>query len=310
MLEIVSIRIKFFELFHYFHSDRIWQQHGIHIAGGNGQGNQFDQLFYPHSMFIDDDQTIYIADWKNNRIVQWKSDTTNGQIVVDGNQLNGPTDVLIDQENDSLIIADCGNRRVMRWSRQNNRDGEIIISDIDCRGLTMDKDGSLYVSDYVKNEVRRWKNGEKGEGTIVAGGNGEGDQLNQLHWPTYIFVDDDYSLFVSDHLNHRVMKWIKDAKEGIVVAGGNGKGKSLRQLSSPQGVIVDQVGQIYVADWGNHRVMCWSQGANEGTIVVGGNEYGQQSNQFSYPRGLSFDRQGNLYVVDCWNHRIQKFEIE
>jgi hypothetical protein len=35
-------------------------------------------------------------------------------------------------------------------------------------------------------------------------------------------------LYVSDRDNHRVMKWIKDAKEGIVVAGGNGQGNSLR----------------------------------------------------------------------------------
>ncbi|CAF4223987.1 unnamed protein product, partial [Rotaria sordida] len=44
---------------------------------------------------------------------------TNGQVVAGGhdkgNQLNGPTDVLIDKETDSLIICDYGNRRVVRW---------------------------------------------------------------------------------------------------------------------------------------------------------------------------------------------------
>jgi len=35
----------------------------------------------------------------------------------------------------------------------------------------------LYVSDYVKNEVRRSKRGEN-EGRIVAGRNGQGDQLD------------------------------------------------------------------------------------------------------------------------------------
>ncbi len=32
-------------------------------------------------MFIDDDQTIYVADLGNHRIVEWKSDATNGQVV-------------------------------------------------------------------------------------------------------------------------------------------------------------------------------------------------------------------------------------
>ena len=72
----------------------------------------------------------------------------------------------------------------------------------------MDKDGSIYVSDY-KNEVRRWKRGEE-KGTIVAGGNGKGNQLNQLHHPAFIFVDQDSSVYVSDRDNHRVVKWNKD----------------------------------------------------------------------------------------------------
>jgi sugar lactone lactonase YvrE len=98
----------------------------------------------------------------------------------------------------------------MRWSRQNNiKNGEIIIEDIDCRGLTMDQNGSLYVCDSQKNEVRRWKRGDQ-NGTIVAGGNGRGKHLNQFNCPTYIFVDEDYSLYVSDRENHRVMKWLKD----------------------------------------------------------------------------------------------------
>ena len=75
---------------------------------------------------------------------------------------------------------------------------------------------NLYVSDWMKDEVRRWKIGDK-EGTIVAGGNGKGNNLNQLNVPTYIFVDQDYSVYVSDWFsNHRVMKWMKGAKEGIV----------------------------------------------------------------------------------------------
>ncbi|CAM6005293.1 unnamed protein product [Sphagnum balticum] len=106
----------------------------------------------------------------------------------------------------------------MRWSRRKNANGQIIISDIDCRGLTMDNNGYLYVSDYEKNEVRRWRIGDD-RGTIVAGGNGAGDHLHQLNSPRYIFVDEDYSVYVSDFKNHRVMKWIKGAKEGIVVAG-------------------------------------------------------------------------------------------
>jgi sugar lactone lactonase YvrE len=298
------------------HSNTKWKQNGITIAGGNRQGNGLNQLSCPFGFYVDDDQTIYIADYANDRIVAWKCDSKNGQVVAAGNgdgnrtdQLNGPTDVIVDKVNDSLIISDRGNRRVVRWSRRNNTSGETIISDVDCCRLTMDKNGYLYVSDVQKNEVRRWRIGET-SGTIVAGGNGQGDHLNQLNYPRYIFIDEDYSVYVSDNGNHRVMKWMKGAKEGIIVAGGKGGGNSLTQLSNPQGVIVDQFGHVYVADCDNHRVMRWCKGAREGNIVVGGNGQGKQSHQFDGPTGLSFDGQGNLYVADYGNDRIQKFEIE
>jgi sugar lactone lactonase YvrE len=266
-------------------------------------------------VFIDDDQTIYVADYDNHRIVEWKSDANNGQIVAGGNgggnqndQLNKPSKVIVDKENDSLIICDSGNQRVVRWPRRDGRSGEALISNIDCWNLIMDNDGYLYVSDIKKHEVRRWKMGEK-NGTIVAGGNGKGNRLDQLNRPLDIFIDEDHSVYVSDCGNHRVMKWVKDAKEGIVVAGGQGQGNSLRQFSCPRGIIVDQLGSVYVADSGNQRVIRWLKGAEEGTIVVGGNGEGEQPNQLHGPMDLSFDRQKNLYVVEFSNHRVQKFDI-
>ncbi|CAF3901821.1 unnamed protein product [Adineta steineri] len=293
-----------------------WKQHGITIAGGNRLSNQLNQLFQPQGIYVDDDdQTIYIADSGHHRIVEWKYGAKRGEVVAGGNeegdrsdQLSYAVDVIVEKKNDSLIICDSGNRRVVRWPRQNGTNGETIISNIHCSGLTMDKNGDLYVSNWKKNEVRRWKQGEK-EGTIVAGGNGEGNHLNQLDCPTYIFVDEDHSVYVADRETHRVMKWMKGAKEGIVVAGGNGEGKSLTQLSNPHGVTVDHLSNVYVADCCNDRIMRWCKGSCEGSIVVGGNGQGEQSNQFNCPRGLSFDVQGNLYVVD-WVNRMQKFEID
>ncbi|CAF1013688.1 unnamed protein product [Adineta steineri] len=291
-----------------------WKRNAITVAGRNGWGQGINQLYHPLEIFIDGRKNIFIADFSNNRIVEWKYNAKEGQIIAGGNgygnrmdQLNNPTDVIVDQQNHSIVIADCGNRRVIRWLNQNQ---QILIHNIDCCGLAMDKHGFLYISDSKKNEVRRWKMGEyNNEGVVVTGGNGQGNRLNQLNWPTYIFVDEEQSVYVSDQNNHRVMKWRKDAKEGRIVAGGNGRGEKLNQLSLPEGVIVDDLGHIYVADCYNHRVMRWCEGKEEGEIVVGGNGGGNQSNQLNYPRGLSFDDEGNLYVADTINHRIEKFEI-
>ncbi|CAF3781762.1 unnamed protein product [Rotaria sp. Silwood1] len=297
--------------------DARWAQNGATVAGGHGKGNATNQLNNPYGLFVDDDQTMVIADTHNDRIIQWKMGDTNGQVVAGGNgegkrldQLYRPTDVLIDKETDSLIICDHGNRRVVRWSRRSGTtQGEILIDNIVCFGLAMDDQRYLYISDTGKHEVRRCQIGDK-NGIIVAGSNGNGTDLSQLNFPISIFVDQQQTVYVSDWNNHRVMKWNKGAKEGIVVAGVQGQGNALTQLSSPRGLFVDTLGAIYVADHVNHRVMRWPKGAKQGTVIVGGNGYGAGANQFNGPVGLSFDRQGNLYIVDEWNHRVQQFSIE
>jgi sugar lactone lactonase YvrE len=122
-----------------FDLDTRWKQLGITIAGGNG-GDRLNQFSFPAGICVDDnDHTIYVVDLGNARIVAWKLNATNGRIVAGGNeegdqtnQLNHPENVIIDRENNALIIADCGNRRVMRWSRQTSSHGQIIISDMYC----------------------------------------------------------------------------------------------------------------------------------------------------------------------------------
>ncbi len=83
---------------------------------------------------------IYIADYGNHRIVEWKSGAKSGQVVAGGNgqgcrfdQLNKPTDVIVDKETNSLIICDRWNRRVVKWScRNGTKRGETIIENIFC----------------------------------------------------------------------------------------------------------------------------------------------------------------------------------
>ncbi|CAF4909494.1 unnamed protein product [Rotaria sp. Silwood1] len=195
--------------------------------------------------------------------MQWKMDDPNGKVVAGGkgqgdqlDQLNGPTDVLIDRETDSLIISDSKNRRIVRWSRRNRTaQGEILIDNIACHGLAMDDQRYLYVSDVKKHEVRRYQlGGNMKNGTLVAGGNENGSDLNQLDFPTYIFVDRQQTVYVSDFHNHRVMKWNKDAKEGIIIAGGQGEGNALTQISDPSGLFVDASGTLYAADLWYNRI--------------------------------------------------------
>ena len=78
--------------------------------------------------------------------------------------------------------------------------------------------------------------------------------MNQLNGSTYLFVDEEPAVYVSDWNNHRVMKWKEGAKEDIIVTGGQGKGSALTQLFSRQRFFVNTASTLYMADSWNHGV--------------------------------------------------------
>lgn len=279
-------------------TDARWMQNGIMAVQGSGSNGINGLREGSWGMCIDDDQTVYFADYNNHRIMEWKNGATSGRIVAGGNgqgnrhdQLNCPANVIIDNDSDCLIICDRGNQRVVRWPRQNGTSGETIISDVDCVDVAMDKDGYIYVCDLRKGEVRRWKTGET-NGILVTSGN-----LGRIF---FICVDDDCSVYVSEYDNSRVSKWMKGAKEGIVDASYQDMSNALLKTSNPSGIAVDQFGTIYVAEYSSNRVTRWLKDATQGTVVVSVNQ----------PWDLSFDRENNLYVAACDSYQVQKFNIE
>lgn len=291
-------------------------QSGITIAGGNGEGQRSNQLVHPEGVFVDDDLSAYIADTGNHRVIKWKHGEKNGEVVAGGrgkgdrnDQLDGPTSVVLDKRSNGLIISDWGNKRVVKWSMQTNGIEQVLISDIKCGGLAIDQQGFLYVADWKRNEVKKWRIGDK-DGTVIAGGNGQGSNLNQLNRPTFLFFNPaDSSLYISDQSNHRVVRWTKNSREGVVVAGHKGQGSQLGQLSRPQGIAVDASGQLFVSDCDNHRVVRFNHGETQGTLVIGGKGQGDSSSQLNTPFGLTLDREGHIYVVDSENHRVQKYQL-
>jgi len=285
-----------------------WRQYGITVL--------IDSYVNSDTIDIDDSDNLYICRHEHNHVEVWSNNFTEKRIVVGGNgngsetnQLSMPTDIIVNRKNNSIIICDRGNRRIVQWSLRNTTNGNILISNIDCYKLAIDDQDYLYVSHELQHEVRHW-NVKTLENILVAGGNGPGDDSTRLHQPSFIFVDKDYSVYVSDHLSCRVMKWIKNAKEGILVAGGYGEGKLLIQVSHPTAIIVDHLNNLYVSDLRHHRIMRRINGASDNTIIVGGNDYGNKSNQLSFPTDFVFDRYGNLYVLNSYDFsRIQKFYI-
>lgn len=291
-------------------SSRWLSREAEEVGGSRRPGYDINQLNQPRGLYVDDDSNIYIADAMNHRIVIWTPNAKQGLVMAGGkgkgdakNQLDTPTDVIFDKRFNRLLICDSGNRRIVSWPLDGEDSGEILLANISCEGLTMDRDGYVYISDSEKCEVRKWKLDYLKQSTIVAGGNGCGDDLNQLSSPTYLFLDDDNTLYISDSRNHRIMKWVDGAATGEIVAGGYGAGDGLDQLHDPQGIIVDEMGTVYIADRRNNRVMTYPRDSREGIILL------TDDDQLSVPHGLSFDCDGHLFVSQWRAGRINKYSL-
>ena len=84
----------------------------VAVVDEHGCGGAADQLRCSYKFDIDDG---------NQNIVECKIEEKNEKVIVGGpgpgnrlDQLNGPIDVLIDKENNSVLIADQMNQRVVR----------------------------------------------------------------------------------------------------------------------------------------------------------------------------------------------------
>ncbi|CAF4122542.1 unnamed protein product [Rotaria socialis] len=138
-------------------------------------------------------------------------------------------------------------------------------------------------------------------GIPIAGGNGEGQRLNQLARPEGIFVDDDLTVYIADSINSRILKWKHGEKNGQIVAGGNGKGNRTDQLNGPTSVILDKkTNSLIISDLGNRRIIRWPcQNSSSGEVIISDIKC----------CSLAMDNNGNLYAADWKKHEVKRWNI-
>jgi sugar lactone lactonase YvrE len=118
-----------------------------------------------------------------------------------------------------------------------------------------------------------------------------------------IFIDNNYTLYVCDRENQRIVKYVVNTTTGVVVAGNGTMGNSPTQLNEPKGVAVDQMGAIIVADSSNYRIQRFPLGTIVGTTIA----INSSANLLGQTRDLHIDVNNGIYVTDSDYSRIVKF---
>lgn len=300
------------------------------MGSANGAaGSTPSLLYYNYGIRVADNNTLYIADQYNHRVLVVPSNSTNASIIIGNgygtsiNQMNYPTDVFV--TNNGIYVLDSYNYRVVYWNK-NGTNPTLVAGSTGVAGgstsyntfnrgyqIFVDIYGNLYLSDQANHRVLRFapnsKNGTNA--TVVAGTGSSGDGPDVLNSPWGIFVDTDLTLYIADTGNHRIQRWKYYACNAVTVAGRvTISGSGLYQLNNPTAVAVDSNQYLYIVDKGNNRLLRWAPEACMGVCLAGCTTgAGTSSTQLSTPFSIAFDSQGSIYVSDTNNHRVQKFQV-
>lgn len=167
------------------------------------------------------------------------------------------------------------------------------------QGVYVDDDHQcIYVADTKNHRIVRWRF-DTDSGEIVAGGSGDGNQMNQLSCPRDVILDKTSdSLIICDYGNRRLMRWPRL----------NGQtGQTVLSDIDCSGLTMDSNGDIYVSDYAKGEVRCWRKGNSDSVVVAGGNGKGREYDKLRFPTYIFVDDDEAIYISDSWHHRVMKW---
>jgi sugar lactone lactonase YvrE len=261
---------------------------------------------YPYDIFVDINNTVYVANQANSRILMWFEENINATTTISGN-LSSPFALFVTSAGDIYVDNGYANGRVDEWAMDANTSVPAMYICQQCYDLFVDISNTLYCSMYNSHQVvSKSLNSVSNALTIVAGTGAAGSTANALYCPYGIFVDINFDLYVADANNNRIQLFSLGQSNAKTVAGNGALGTVT--LSWPTGVVLDADNYLFIVDQNNHRIV--GSGPNGFQCLVGCYGGGSASYQLYYPQSMAFDSYGNIFVADRSNNRIQKFVLD
>lgn len=254
----------------------------------------------PRGLFINTNNSIYIADRTNHTIKVWLTQQSNPVSIISGD-LYSPYTLFVTKNGD-IYIENGARKRIDKWILDSNSMVPVINVTNHCLCLFVDMNNNLYyIVEYDHQVMKISLNNTATSPEVVAGSISAGLSANELSHPHGIFVDTNSDLYVADSSNNRIQLFPSGQSNGTTLFGDP-------LLNHPTGVVLDWNGFLYIVDNKNHRIVRYAEKIFQ--CLVGCSGEGTHADQLSLPRTMAFDSGGNIFVTDLFNDRIQNFSLQ
>lgn len=220
-------------------------------------------LDWPMGVALDGEQNIYVVEQGSKAITVFDPSGRKIRSFSD-KSLERPSGIAIDRERRRLYVADA--------SHTLSKEQTVKIFSLD--GKLIGKLG-----------------GQKGDGPGF------------FNVPTYVWVDNNGDVYVTDTMNCRVQAFSPDGK---YIRSYGERGDAYGQFSRPKGVALDTFHNVYVVDSGWSNVQIFNP---QGQVLLFFGGRGPLPGMLKNATAIAIDKRNHIYVGDYLNHRVEEYRL-
>ena len=229
----------------------------------NKKFSKIENLAMPVGLALDGQENLYVVEQEKKGVAVFDKTGKPLKFITDPT-LQRPTGIAIDRQRKKMYVVDT--------SHTKSTDHSVKIFSLDGKLL-----GKL--------------------------GKGKGSAPGQFLFPTYVTLDTQGNVYVTDTLNSRVEMFDADGNyQKSFGQRDNGWG----MFDKPKGVAIDSFGNLYVADSGWSNVQIFN---SKGQILLFFGGRGPIPGMLKNPTAVTIDKHNKIYVGDYINHRIEEYEL-
>jgi len=230
---------------------------------GKKKFHKIQGVIGPIGLTLDSEQNLYVVEQAKKGVTVFNPEGKQVRFLTD-KSIERPTGIALDRDRKRIYLADTAH--------------------------TMSKEHTIKILSL--------------DGKLIGKiGKVKGNAPGAFLFPTYLALDREGDLYVTDSLNCRVQEFDPNGK---YVRSFGERGDAWGQFTRPKGVALDSFGNLYVADSGWSNVQIFNR---NGQVLLFFGGRGPIPGMLKNPTAVAIDAANHIYVGDFLNHRVEEYRL-